>query len=673
MRRGVKAVATALGVLVALIAMVSALTPGAAADQSTQPGVAAAGRIDAGRYQSCAVLPSASLRCWGYGGDGALGYGNTATIGDDETPAGAGPVDLGPGRTAKAISAGTVHTCALLDDDAVRCWGFGGNGRLGLGSTQTVGDDEAPASVGPVNLGPGRTAKAIAAGRAHTCARLDDGAVRCWGFGGDGRLGYNARDSIGDNESPGTAGPVDLGAGRTAKAITAGDAHVCGLLDDGTVRCWGLGANGQLGYGNTEAIGDNETPGSAGPLDLGAGRTAVAISAGDFHTCAVLDDGTVRCWGFGGDGRLGNVNIESIGDNETPAAAGPVNLGPGRTAKAISAGADHTCALLDDNSVRCWGFGQRGALGYANTATIGDDEAPGAAGPVDLGTGRTALAISAGTDHTCARLDDGSVRCWGRSANGELGYCATSSIGDDETPGSAGPVDLGVSGSPGAACAAGPPPEPTPTPTATPTAAPSAEPPVPTSTPPGGEPYELPGTLALRAQARRAASLVGCVMGVERQAWVERSRAGRRRRSRPARRGAQRRLKRRSVRRRGRCKQRFGRTPGRVTELAAGATTAGKVVLTFRAPGSDGQNPPAARTYLIKQSLRPIRNARDFKRAQALCKGTCRFSVTELDAEVTLSITDLRQDRMYYYAVTARDNVSARLGPRSTTVKAKTR
>ncbi len=421
MRRGGKAAAAALGVLVALSAMVSALPAGAVAEQASQPTSVAAGRLDVGTYHSCAVLPGATLRCWGYGGDGALGYANTATIGDDETPAAAGPVDLGPGRTAMAVSAGAVHTCALLDDGTVRCWGYRGDGRLGYANVESIGDNEAPGEVGPVDLGLGRTAKAIAAGRAHTCAVLDDGTVRCWGFGFDGRLGYATTDSVGDDETPGSVGPVKLGDGRTATAITAGDAHTCALLDDGTVRCWGSGGNGQLGYGNTDTIGDGETPDSAGPVKLGDGRTAVAIAAGDLHTCALLDNGAVRCWGYGGDGRLGYPHAGSIGDNETPEAVGPVDLGPGRTAKAITAGADHTCAVLDDGSVRCWGYGGTGALGYANTATIGDDETPGSAGRVDLGVGRTAMAISAGGDHTCARLDDGSVRCWGSGFNGELG------------------------------------------------------------------------------------------------------------------------------------------------------------------------------------------------------------------------------------------------------------
>ncbi|MDP8924578.1 MAG: hypothetical protein M3O34_17120, partial [Chloroflexota bacterium] len=102
-------------------------------------------------------------------------------------------------------------------------------------------------------------------------------------------------------------------------------------------------------------------------------------------------------------------------------------------------------------------------------------------------------------------------------------------------------------------------------------------------------------------------------------------------------------------------------------------TAGGRIVLTFEAAGTDKANPPAATRYLVKQSHRPIRTARDFKRAHSLCGGTCRFAVTEVQAKITLTVTDLRRRTTYYYAVAARDNVSGRLGPRSKTIRVRTR
>ncbi len=609
-----------------LAVLTAAALPGVgAADQASQTASPSAVRIATGRYHTCAVLGGASVRCWGYGADGALGYGNSSKVGDDETPASVGPVNLGPGRTAMAISAGTYHTCSILDDGSVRCWGYGGDGRLGYGNANSVGVTQTPASAGPVDLGPGRTAKAIAAGGSHTCAILDDGSVRCWGFGFDGQLGYGNTNSIGVTQTPGSAGPVDLGPGRTAKAIAAGALHTCAILDDGSVRCWGYGANGQLGYANTSNVGDTPatTPDKVGPVDLGAGRTAVAISAGGAHTCAILDDGSVRCWGYGGDGELGYGNTTSVGDSQTPGSMGPVDLGPGRTAKAITAGAEHTCAILDDGSVRCWGYDAYGQLGYANTHNLGDTPAttPGKLGPVNIGAGHTAIAISAGDLHTCALLDDGSVRCWGYGAYGQLGYCSTSNVGQTNTPGSAGPVNLQASDG-GTTCASPGP-------------------------PPGGGRHQVD---PLHLQALRAQALHHCLAAAL----------------------GQRSSRQRSRARRG-CLGRYGRTPGRVTSLHARALSATTVVLAFAAPGSDGAKAPAARTYLIKQSPGPIRGARAFLAAHALCHGGCRFKVTAVGTKIKLTITHLRPHATYHYAIAARDNVTGRLGPRSQTIAVRTR
>ncbi len=699
--------------VVLLLAVVASGLPAAAvAEQASEPAGRAAGGLDAGELHSCAVLAAGSVRCWGYGGGGQLGYGSLDTIGDDETPGSVGPVNLGAGHTARAIATGDSHTCALLDDGSVRCWGFGGQGRLGYGNTKDVSD---PGSVGPVDLG-GRRAKAITAGAGHTCAIVDDGSVVCWGFGGSGRLGYADQSNVGDRQTPASAGSVDLG-GRRAVAISAGQDHTCAILDNGNVRCWGRAEEGALGNGSTDAIGDNETPGSVPAVSLGAGHTAVAISAGGRHTCVVLDDQTVRCWGDGNRGELGvGTNTNNVGDTPatTPDKLAPVDLGAGRTAKAISAGAFDSCAVLDDGTVRCWGFGGSGRLGYASTANVGDDETPGSVGPVDLGPGRSALAISAGRDHTCARLDDQAVRCWGSGANGRLGYCNESNVGDTQTPGSVGPVSL-TPGDGGATCAS----TPSPPPGGGPGAAPGAR---------GGV---APGGGAHRAAPRRppahavdARHLEALRAGGLRRCLAKAARGPRRHRSRTGK----------------DCLKRYGRIPGRVTGVDARARSSTAVVLSFAAAGSDGPHPPPAHGYLIKgglylnqvgpvrprdfwvkreatsgsrsgyptvgcvlalfptagpgrplrelvgalpeldgypslikQSPRPIRSARDFASAQTLCHATCRFAVSVIRARITLTITHLHPHRTYYYAIAARDNVSGRPGPRTPTAQVRTR
>lgn len=148
------------------------------------------------------------------------------------------------------------------------------------------------------------------------------------------------------------------------------------------------------------------------------------------------------------------------------------------------------------------------------------------------------------------------------------------------------------------------------------------------------------------------------------------------RRHRPGSRGrtaALRSVSRRAAQGRARCLTRFGRTPGRVTTLAVTRRSAARLTLTFSAVGSNGSRAPAARRYIIKQSLRPIRSLRDFRRAPALCRTACTFDVVDVGGAITLEVTRLRRDTSYHYAVAALDNVSGRLGPRSRTVLARTR
>ncbi|QQR91444.1 MAG: hypothetical protein IPJ88_06870 [Myxococcales bacterium] len=336
------------------------------------------------------------------------------------------------GPTITQLVSGSGHVCVLLSSGNVRCWGQGLSGRLGYGNLNNIGDDETPASAGDVDVGG--TVIQITAGGAHTCALLDTGNVRCWGYAAQGQLGYANSQDIGDNELPASAGDVNVGG--TVVQISAGRFHTCARLDTGAVRCWGEGNFGQLGYGNTARIGDNETPASAGDVDVGG--TVSEISAGSSNTCARLSTGTVRCWGYGASGSLGYGNTNNIGDNETPAFAGDVTVGT--TVSQVVVG-QYTCVVTSSNSVRCWGASGLGQLGYPGATLIGDDETPASVGDVTVGSSVT--EVRAGLYHTCAVTTTGTVRCWGRGNVGQLGYGNTNNIGDDETPASAGDVNVG--------------------------------------------------------------------------------------------------------------------------------------------------------------------------------------------------------------------------------------
>jgi cysteine-rich repeat protein len=385
-------------------------------------------QVVAGLDHTCALRAGGKVRCWGVGTAGQLGHASVVSLGDDEPPAPAGDIDLG--GIAIQLAAGDSHTCALLEGGTVRCWGVGADGRLGYGNTSSIGDDETPASAGDVVIGG--TVTQITAGAKHTCALLSTGAVRCWGAGADGRLGYGTTTTIGDTETPASAGDVNVGGAITQ--IVAGNAHTCAVLATGKVRCWGAGADGRLGYGNTTTIGDTESPASAGDVSLGG--AVVQLAAGERHTCAVLATADVKCWGAGADGRLGHGNTLSIGDDEVPSTVGTVSIG--EPVARIAAGARHTCALLTGGEVRCWGTGIDGRLGTKSDTTVGDDELPSTG--LRVKTGNTATAITAGPDHTCVLTISGDVVCWGSGAGGKLGYAAIANVGDDEDPSSAGSV-----------------------------------------------------------------------------------------------------------------------------------------------------------------------------------------------------------------------------------------
>jgi alpha-tubulin suppressor-like RCC1 family protein len=373
-------------------------------------------------------LAGGNVRCWGLNDAGQLGLGHVQSIGDDEPAAKAGDVDVG-GAVVQLV-AGDNHTCALLETGNVRCWGLGEYGALGYGNNEDVGNDEVPSSAGDVDVG-GKV-RMLAAGFAHTCALLETGHVRCWGCADFGQLGYGNTNMVGDDETPASAGDVDVG-GEVVQVVAGGD-ETCALLTGGRVRCWGWNQEGELGYGNVAQIGDDETPASAGDVDVGG--VVVQLDAGFSHTCALLATGNVRCWGWNQDGQLGYGNKNTIGDDESPASAGDVEVG-GAVVR-LTAGGVHTCALLEGGKVRCWGWADLGQLGLASTDSIGDDEMPASAGHVPVGG--NVVQVAAGGNHTCALLETGTLRCWGAGESGQLGYGNKNTIGDDETPASVGDV-----------------------------------------------------------------------------------------------------------------------------------------------------------------------------------------------------------------------------------------
>ncbi len=395
-------------------------------------------QLSAGKYHTCGLRADGKIRCWGGNDEGELGLGNQDYLGDDEPVNSVAPLDLGV-PAVQVVAVGdrqASFTCALLQGGSVRCWGANAHGQLGYGNTNQIGDDETLAHLKDVPLG--QKVIQIAAGASkfgsHACALFDDGTMRCWGSAKFGKLGYGFTNVIGDDELPNTVGKVAVG-GKVA-SIAAGKYNTCAIMEDHALRCWGWNSEGQLGLGNTNDIGDDEIPASVDPIDVGG--KVEQVSVGRRHICALLDGGKVRCWGWNNKGQLGQGNTDNVGDDETPASVPPVQLsGP---AKQVVTGALHSCALLEDGKVQCWGDNKFGQLGYGHTHPVGDKAPPKSMGTVYLG--EAATAIAAGSYHTCALLDGGQVRCWGYNDQGQLGYGHTNLIGDDEPPGSVSNVRI---------------------------------------------------------------------------------------------------------------------------------------------------------------------------------------------------------------------------------------
>jgi alpha-tubulin suppressor-like RCC1 family protein len=399
--------------------------------------------VAAGSLFSCGRNRSGEVRCWGANRNGSLGLGDDVSRGNDEGELGDGYPHVDLGEHAQALAAGGDHACAVLASMHVKCWGRNFTGELGIGDTENRGDT--PGALGRalpyVELGTAFAALDVTTGDRHSCALLSDASVKCWGENYSGQLGLGSREFFGDEpgEMHDDLPRVELGASRGARAVDAGAAHTCAVLDDQSVKCWGSNDYGQLGLGDARRRGDgpNELGDALAGVDLGTAARARHVVAGGSHSCAVLESGALKCWGNNTYGQLGLGDVEHRGDqpNELGDALPEVELGA--RVEQVALGDFHTCALLETGKVRCFGYGRYGQLGRGDSVNVAEKPGELAATPdVDLGAARSAVAITSGGYHVCAVLDDDSIKCWGWNLYGQLG------IGDDQNRGD-DPEELG--------------------------------------------------------------------------------------------------------------------------------------------------------------------------------------------------------------------------------------
>jgi alpha-tubulin suppressor-like RCC1 family protein len=349
------------------------------------------------------LISDGTVTCWGWGADGQLGTGNNNNSNVPVAVTGGALAN----KTVTQIDTGYAHTCALISDGTVTCWGWGASGQLGTGNNNS----NTPVAVTGGALA-NKTVTQIATGGEHTCALISDGTVACWGNGAYGQLG------TGDNNNSNIPVAVTGGAlaNKTVTQIATGGAriatgggHTCALISDGTVTCWGWGNYGQLGAGDTN---DSNIPVEVTGGAL-ANKTVTQIATGNGHTCALISDGTVTCWGWGPDGQLGTGNNNN---SNIPVAVTGGALA-NETVTQIATGGGHTCALISDGTVTCWGWGGDGRLGTGNN---NNSNIPVAVTGGALAN-KTVTQIATSNIHTCALISDGTVTCWGSGGDGQLG------------------------------------------------------------------------------------------------------------------------------------------------------------------------------------------------------------------------------------------------------------
>jgi hypothetical protein len=254
------------------------------------------------------VLSDGTIQCWEDNTFGTLGLGNSS-------PVLSGTVALASGTVAIDVAAGGGNACALISGGAIHCWGDNLIGEFGLGSSTPIDTTVAlPSSYGNVGLKTGRTAVSISVGSSSNCSLLDDGELECWGYNGSGELGLGSTQTVGDDEVPGSTGIVSIGTTAVSQVVMGGD-FTCVLYANSTgVKCWGGNGKGQLGYGDINRRGDTSStiPVLLPAVLLPSRLTATALYAGAADTCVLLSDSSVRCWGWNSYGQLGLGKVSGV-------------------------------------------------------------------------------------------------------------------------------------------------------------------------------------------------------------------------------------------------------------------------------------------------------------------------------------------------------------------------
>lgn len=342
-------------------------------------------QISAGGNHTCGIQFDKTLWCWGNNGNGQLGDGTTTWRYE--------MVQIAAGSSWKYIAASFDHTCGIKSDDTLWCWGKNDKGQLGDNSTTQ--------RLSPAQVNGGGSWKQVTAGYSHTCAIKTSDTMWCWGENLYGRTALNI--SAGN-----TLVPTQVNGGGSWKQVSAGYFHGCAIKSDDTLKCWGGNGSGQVGDGSTNQRWS--------PVAVSGATTwkSLGIYLGDVSSCAIKSDDTLWCWGWNGDGQLG--------DNSTTTRLVPTAVNGGGSWKQVSGSNFNlpasTCGIKSNDTLWCWGGSTYGEVADGTTGT--DRLVPTAATG-----GGTWSQVAAGGNFGCAIKQNGTLACWGYNGSGQLGMKVT--------------------------------------------------------------------------------------------------------------------------------------------------------------------------------------------------------------------------------------------------------
>ena len=347
--------------------------------------------ITAGHASTCALKGDGTVWCWGDADDKRLGRDDQT---DSKVPVQAITIADATQVSCHGQDAGDAVCCALRANHQVMCWGHGTHGEIGNGGTS--------ASNPPTAVMGLDDAIQVSAGSHSACAVRHTGEVACWGYRLLGRIGDG--DTSGNQSTPTPVSTI-----TDAVQVAVGSEQACAVLSGGQIMCWGQETFGKLG--NASGSGTESRP------VLVQGITnAVQVDTGWGHSCAVLADGTAKCWGYNAWGQLG--------DGSYSQRTSPATVTGLADAKQISAGYYNTCATTNGGSLYCWGWRFEGRVGD-NGSTAGNQQTPVLVKD-STGTALTMMSqVSMGYGHGCATTTQGDIHCWGDNLYGKLGNNST--------------------------------------------------------------------------------------------------------------------------------------------------------------------------------------------------------------------------------------------------------